>query len=346
MSVQGQAGQAFSPLKSFRRKAVNLSQDALVRTSYLKDSDGFPLVMEPEVENLNAVEWAKSARELIETQLLKHGAILFRNFKIETASRFEELARAVTPDLLDYRERAAPRKEVGKNIYTSTEYPSDVQIPLHHEMSYAHSWPMKLFFFCLQPAAQGGATPIASDRLFLQRLNPEIKEVFLRKKVMYVRNYGEGLDLSWQEAFQTTERGVVENYCREAGTEFEWREGDRLRTRHVGQVMATHPKTGETMWFNHAHMFHQSNLDEAFLASLLAEFDEESLPRNAFYGDGSPIESSVLEEVRETYAQTAVTFDWQQGELLLVDNMLASHGRSSFTGPRKILVAMAEPFTS
>jgi alpha-ketoglutarate-dependent taurine dioxygenase len=344
MSAQGQDENVFRGLKSFKRKAVNLSHDALVRTGYLKGSETFPLVIEPEVENLNAVEWARSARQLIETRLLEHGAILFRNFKTETADRFEEFARAIVPDLLDYRERAAPRKEVGKNIYTSTEYPSDVQIPLHHEMSYAHNWPMKLFFFCLQPAALGGATPIASDRLFLKRLNPAIQEIFLRKKVMYVRNYGEGLDLSWQEAFQTKERVVVENYCREAGTEFEWREGDRLRTRHVGQVMASHPKTGETVWFNHAHMFHQSNLDESFLASLLMEFDEESLPRNAFYGDGSPIEASVLEEVRETYAQTAVTFDWQQGDVLLVDNMLASHGRSSFIGPRKILVAMAEPF--
>jgi alpha-ketoglutarate-dependent taurine dioxygenase len=31
---------------------------------------------------------------------------------------------------------------------------------------------------------------------------------------------------------------------------------------------------------------------------------------------------------------------WEKGDVLLLDNMLMSHGRSSFTGERKILVSM------
>jgi hypothetical protein len=34
------------------------------------------------------------------------------------------------------------------------------------------------------------------------------------------------------------------------------------------------------------------------------------------------------------------------GDILLVDNMLMGHGRNSFVGPRKVLVAMAEPYDS
>jgi alpha-ketoglutarate-dependent taurine dioxygenase len=42
------------------------------------------------------------------------------------------------------------------------------------------------------------------------------------------------------------------------------------------------------------------------------------------------------------YREAAVCFAWQKGDLLMVDNMLVAHGRAPFTGPRRILVAMAE----
>ncbi|HJS23707.1 MAG TPA: amino acid adenylation domain-containing protein [Pyrinomonadaceae bacterium] len=338
-----------SESKSFgsnRRKAVKLSRATLVKRSYLEGEDGFPLVLEPVADDVNLVEWARSRRDEIEQDLLRHGAILFRGFQGDGVSSFEQFARALSPELLDYLERAAPRTEVARNVYSSTEFPPDQVIPQHHEMSYSHNWPTKIWFFCAEPAREGGRTPITDDRKIFNLIDPKIKERFLNKKIMYVRNYGEGLDLSWQEAFQTSDRAVVEQYARNSHMTCEWREGDRLRTRAVRQVVATHPRTQETLWFNHAHMFHISNVEAATREALLAQYQEDELPRNAFYGDGTPIESSILEEIREIYAQTAVRFYWQRGDILLLDNFLVSHGRESFVGPRKILVTMAELYTN
>ncbi len=76
--------------------------------------------------------------------------------------------------------------------------------------------------------------------------------------------------------------------------------------------------------------------------SLLAMFREEDLPRNCYYGDGSPIENSVMQEVLEVYRHSAVNFPWQEGDILMLDNMLTAHGRNPFAGPRKIVVAMGE----
>jgi hypothetical protein len=213
-------------------------------------------------------------------------------------------------------------------------------------MSYSHNWPTKIFFYCDLPAQSGGRTPIAEDRKVFPALDPEVKARFLEKKVMYVRNYGEGVDLPWQEAFQTSDPQAVEAYCRKAGAEVEWRGRDRLRTRSVRQVVATHPKTGEVVWFNHAHMFHMSNVEPEVLSALLEEFAPDELPRNAFYGDGSPLEVEALDHIRQVYRDTSVGFPWQKGDILLLDNFLVSHGREPFGGPRRILVAMAELYTA
>jgi len=332
----------FSEFNAGRPKAVRLSQEELVKVNYLDPERQFPLVMEPQTAGFDLVVWAENNREFIERKLLERGAVLFRGFKIDGISQFERLARGVSGELLDYRERAAPRKEVASRVYTSTEFPADQSIPLHHEMSYSHNWPAKIWFYCEQPAQRGGATPIANDREVFNLIDPKIKERFMEKGVMYVRNYGEGLDMSWQEAFQTDDKSVVEGYCRRANTQFEWRERDRLRTRQVGQITVRHPKTGETVWFNHAHLFHLSNLAAEVRDALLSEFKDDEVPRNAFYGDGSPIESSILDEIRAVYERSAVTFPWRQGDILMLDNFLTSHGREPFVGPRQILVVMAE----
>src|SRR6185503_19129691 len=147
-------------------------------------------------------------------------------------------------------------------------------------------------------------------------------------------------------AFETTDKSVVEGLCREAGIDFEWKNNNKLMTRQVAQSIAAHPKTKEMVWFNQAHLFHISNAHAEIRKKLLEEFKEEDLPRNAYYGDGSQIETSVLDEIRGVYQQEAISFEWKSGDILMLDNMLASHGRAPFQGQRKILVAMAESMTS
>lgn len=332
--------------RAIHRKPVRFTQETVIRTSYVDPERQFPLVVQPNIDSFNLAAWAEGNKDYIEDQLLKFGAILFRGFDTKSVSQFEEFVKKISPELLDYRERAAPRKEIHSRIYTSTEYPADQYIPLHHEMSYSHNWPAKIWFFCVLPAQQGGRTPIASDREVFQRIPQRIKDKFIQKKVMYVRNYGEGVDIPWQEVFQSSDKSVVEEYCRKAHAEFEWLDNNRLRTRAIRQVVATHPKTGDTVWFNHSHMFHISNLEASVRESLLAAYEEDELPRNAFYGDGSPIESSVLNEIREIYTQCAVRFPWEKGDILMLDNFLTSHGREPYIEPRKILVAMADLFTN
>lgn len=328
-------------LGTIRRKTVSVSSASVIQAKQLQSDRLLPLVVQPSSEELNLVTWAKSNQTWIEDNLRKHGGILFRNFKISGAREFEEFIAAVGGELLNYIYGSTPRSQVEGKIYTSTEYPANQSIPLHNEMAYSCQWPLKIGFFCTQSARVGGETPIADSRRVFKSINKKIRERFRLKQVMYVRNYGENLDLPWQSVFQTTKKSQVEDYCAKAGIKWEWRSRDRLRTRQICQAMAIHPHTKEEVWFNQAHLFHISNLPAAVRDALLTELIEAELPRNAYYGDGEAIETSTLEEIRAVYNRETIKFSWQKGDVLLLDNMLAAHGRMPFIGARQVLVGMA-----
>jgi alpha-ketoglutarate-dependent taurine dioxygenase len=302
-----------------------------------------PLIIYPATERVSLLNWVEDNRGLVEAKLLQHGAILFRGFSALSVTVFQQFAEATcASELLDYTFGSTPRKKVEGKIYTSTEYPNEESIPLHNEMSYAHFWPRKIWFYCAKVPTQGGATPIADSVRVFERIKPRVREKFIEHGVVYVRNYREGLDLSYRDVFGTDDQAEIGKFCREAGIEYEFVNARHLRTKQRCQAVAVHPQTGQTVWFNQAHLFHISNLDPVISAPLLDLYGEDGLPRNCYYGNGAEIEEADLDEVREAYRRETITFVWKEGDILMLDNMLVAHGREPFAGERKIVVAMGE----
>ena len=286
--------------------------------------------------------WFERNGHVVRDKLQGCGGILLRGFHLPDAVAFQTFARDHLQNLLPYSERSTPRHEVGDRVYTSTEYPSDQVIVLHNEFSYARRWPAKICFFCDIPAASGGQTPVADGAAVNDAIDLAVHERFVRHGVMYVRRYGWGVDLSWQEAFCTADKAAVEAHCRANDIAFEWR-GDKLLTRQVRPATLVHPESGKTVWFNQANLFHTSNLPPA-TRSALRRILGENMPRDALFGDGSPISDEDIAEVARAVDSQTVCFQWQRGDVMLLDNMRVQHGRRAFSGDRRVLVAMAEMF--
>jgi alpha-ketoglutarate-dependent taurine dioxygenase len=324
-----------------QRKPQHVSSEHLIRFEPLGPAGTRPAIIRAVIPNLAAKDWVAANRAVVEAALLRHGALLLRGFASTDVRGFEAFVEVSAGPLREYDNRSTPRSRVSGRVFTSTEYPADQAIPQHNEMSYTDAWPRRLCFGCLVPPAMGGETPIADSARVFARIPPQVRDRFEKHGVLYVRNYGHGLDLPWQDVFQTEDPVSVDRFCAEHGILVEWFPGGRLRTSQIAQATAVHPSTGEVVWFNQAHLFHVSALPADIGSELMAQFAPEDLPRNALFGDGAAIDAEALEMVRAAYAAEEIVFTWEEGDLLLLDNILMSHGRRPFSGTRRIVVGMA-----
>ncbi len=300
-----------------------------------------PTLVKP-VNSNNWQDCIHDIKKLVNETLHETGGFLFRGFNVHGVDDFNCFARSFQKELLSYDYASTPRNELTGGVYTSTEYPAHQVIPLHNEQAYTLNWPLKIWFHCVTASESGGETPIADSRKIYQKISPEIREKLKQHGLLYVRNYGNGLDLTWQKAFGTDNKVEVESFCRDNDIKFLWKDDGELQTKQICQVVAEHPKSKEMVWFNQAHLFHVSNLDESIRETLISIVGIDNLPRNVYYGDGSSIEYETLDHIRTVLDECQIIFPWCEGDIMMLDNMLTAHGRSSFSGERKVIVAMAE----
>jgi len=333
-SMRGPGG-----LRGMRRKAVEATE--LVQTGFVPGNDGrFPLVITPAVDGVDLAAWCASHTDDLDRHFDRYGAILFRGFDLQDASDFEAVASGIAADLFaEYGD--LPPESASERIYGSTPYPADKMILFHNESSHLSSWPLRQFFFCVTPAPDRGETPLIDCREICARMDPELLEEFERKGLVYVRNFSEGIDVPWQDFFHTDDRAEVERTCAQAGMSAEWTSLG-LRVRQPAKAVRTHPRTGERIFFNQIQLHHVRCLDDETRTALRQLFADEDLPRNVYFGDGTPIPDEVVDRLGDLYEELCVEFPWRKSDLVAVDNMLVSHARRPFSGPRKLLVAMGQ----
>ncbi|HET8842387.1 MAG TPA: TauD/TfdA family dioxygenase [Ktedonobacteraceae bacterium] len=322
-------------------------QHEQIQTTYLSEQEQLPLIIQARSGGLDAYDWAIDNLPYLKEKLRRYGAILFRDFHVPTPADFERFASLICPVLFRENGEHVPANEVGNgNLYTPVFYAPEKKLLWHNENSFNATWPQNILFHCAYPADQGGETPIVDSRKVFQLLDPSIREVFLKKEIMYVRNYSDGgLGLPWQTVFRTSRKAEVETMCLNDAIEFEWKDNKHLRTYQIRPAVIKHPETQESIWWNQAPHWHPACLDPEVRDTLLSIYDPEDLPRNCFYGDGSIIEDEVMDAICSAYQEVEVSFPWHAGDILVLDNMLAAHARNPFQGKRKIYVSMGNMIT-
>jgi alpha-ketoglutarate-dependent taurine dioxygenase len=289
----------------------------------------------------DAPRWAAEHRDALRAAVAEHGSLLVRGLGLRDAAAIATVFGRLG-SLMTERESFAPRRGYADGVYSSTKWPPNQPMCMHHELSYALQFPGLMLFACLVPPAAGGATPLSDAPAMLRALPAELVERCERLGWLLVRNYNDDIGASVAGSFGTDDRSAVESYCRAHAIRFEWQPGGGLRTWQRRSAIVAHPVTGRRCWFNQIAFLSEWTIEPEVREYLVDLYGEDGLPFNTRFGDGSPVGPDVVQAINQTYDANTLREPWQAGDLMLVDNLRTAHAREPFQGPREVLVAMAD----
>ncbi len=259
---------------------------------------------------------------------------------------------------MPYLRGTTPRSRLARDIYTSTDASQFLPIPLHNEMSYTWPVPSMILFACQTPASRGGTTPVADMARVYDEMPVDIRAEFEERGIQYTQYVPETArrfrKRTWSAMFDTQSREQVEAICGEQGIEATWLSNGSVRLRNCRPAVLPHPVTGAMVWFNQAHIFHHSfwshilRANRPIAAFLMRGYvawhrllrHEGRYPFDASFGDGQPIPTRTMEIVRDVLDRHTRRFDWQRGDLMILDNLRMAHARDPYFGERSIMAAL------
>src|SRR5256712_10309784 len=165
---------------------------------------------------------AAEHRDTLRAAVAEHGSLLIRGLGLRDAAETEAVFRRLA-SLMTEKEAFAPRRSYSHGVYSSSKWPPNQSMCMHHELSYVLEFPCLMLFACLIAPTDGGVTPVADSPTVLRALPTELVERFERLGWLLTRNYNDDIGASFAEAFGTDVLRAVESYCRANAIEFEWK---------------------------------------------------------------------------------------------------------------------------
>jgi alpha-ketoglutarate-dependent taurine dioxygenase len=290
----------------------------------------------------DAPSWAAEHRDALRAAVAQHGSVLVRGLGLRDAAEVGAVFHRLAPGLMTEKEAFASRRLYSDGVYSSSTWPPNQPMCMHHELSYRLEFPGLMLFACLTAPTSGGATAVADSPTVLDALPPALVDRFEREGWLLTRSYNDEIGASVAEAFGVGDRASVESYCRANAIQLEWQPDGGLRTRQRRSAVVRHPVTGQRCWFNQIAFLNEWTIAAEVREYLVDVYGEEGLPFNTRFGNGDPIGEDVIALLNQIYETNTAREPWQAGDLLLVDNIRTAHSREAFEGPREVLVAMGD----
>ena len=311
-------------------------------------TEDYPLLLKAQNrEGATIAQWAKRSKEIIEEALKgfqKGGpavAILFRDLPIRNAKDFSQWLNNLEYEYGSYKKSTGLLPEIAENVAAGSEESKESTIEPHNEQAYSTFYPTVFTMCTFEKAPHGGETAIADAREVLRKLDPNFVDKCERKLLRYwqylpdkMSKHSSNVYKTWQHQFGIHDQMEVTEYLTDQGYNFEW-EKNNLFLWKILPPTNVHPRTGDRIWFNQMAANHCSYHQATPLFEGI-HLPNKEYPYHTTYGDGEEIGQNRIDEVRQAKWESAVGFDWNEGDVLFLDNMIMQHSRLSFVGNRQV----------
>lgn len=287
-------------------------------------------------------------------RLAQHGTLLFRGLPIHDADDFSKFAHAFGYKPHEIIGIVVDRPLLAPNVSPANEAPKEVLIYNHNESPQVPHAPEYIFFYGHHAPTEGGESPISSSLELFNRAQVEIPEfitelaekgILSRVTYKYDRQYQGGSTL--REAFgkeivdgddDETKRRKIEaqiaRYDRHKHTTCVWND-DGLVLTHRLPVIRTQPGTNlPTLFTGLAAYWKRTQVNEANRKDVTQQL----------FGDGTVIPEKYLRHLVKITDEIRVLHRWQEGDVLVYDNVIAQHGREPWKGEQTDRVVLASLF--
>ncbi|MFT4059815.1 MAG: TauD/TfdA family dioxygenase [Legionella sp.] len=304
--------------------------------------------------------------EIIE-RLNQYGAILFRGFACDDEDYFSkaiELCGLGTRcSTTDYD---LSRTLLKNEVYTSSDLPAHIPLPLHHEKPRSKKPPNHLYFCCVIPAQKGGGTLFANAESIWLAMPKNIKDKILEHGVVYrqflhgksfkyhvlQKMLGSNFARSWAEYFGTDDKRQIEKKLEQNKSNWSWiNNGQDLILLNYLPGALKHPMTQNVSWFNSAaYLNYYSNtlydkLNELRSYKYVAShymIAKDMFPMICHYGNGQAFSAEEIGEINRIIQQHTWVLKWKKGDFIIVDNFTFMHGKQAHEGDRLLYSCMTE----
>jgi alpha-ketoglutarate-dependent taurine dioxygenase len=292
---------------------------------------------------------------ILTQRLAQHGTLLFRGLPIHDAQDFSKFAHAFGYNPHEIIGIVVNRPLLAPNVAPANEAPKEVLIYNHNESPQVPHAPEYIFFYCHKAPAKGGETPISSSVELFERAKQEIPEFIeelgnkgILSRVTYKveRQYQGGstlkqafgkevIDGDNEEIRKAKIEAQIARYGRGKHTTWEWGSDGSIVVTHRLPTVRTQPGTGlPTLFTGLASYWKNKTVNQGGRANVTQQL----------YGDGTPIPDQYLEKLAQITDEIRVLHKWQQGDVLVYDNIIAQHGRQPWEGEQEDRVVLASLF--
>lgn len=306
-------------------------------------------------------------RQDILEQLDQYGAVLFRGFACCDEDYFSKaIALCDLGRRCDTSDYDLPRTVLRHDIYTSSDLPPSIPLPLHHEKPRSKNPPHTLYFCCVTPAQKGGGTIIANAESIWLDMSQIIQNKIKKYGVVYKQFFhgvtrkqgvlkqilGEQCARSWSEYFATNKKEQIEQKLIQDGCDWKWvnKQRDLIAFTYLPGVLP-HPRTHQLCWFNSAaYLNYYANFvygelkQLAWPQYLAARYMilKDLFPIICHCGNGSAFSEAEVLEIQQVIENHTRVVQWQQGDFMILDNFTWMHGKQPHEGNRLLYSCMTE----